>query len=264
MKLKPFLLQTKVAILIAIGAVNSFAIETNHEQVMCFLEKLAHENPHALWEMPKYDDSQYSLTSLGLFQDAVHINTTYSKGVEKFKIIDFSFSSVRVIPNEIGLLRNLVMLNFTNSLINTLPSEIWTLGKLEELTLTSTQVSFFPPEIKNLRSLRKLHFSNTTISNLPPEIGKLSNLTSIMMFETQVEVLPIEMLFLNKLKTFCAINTPLYTKMLLIFERLRLRSSSDEDIEFLDKLEEMYCWNYFHVEIYCRHLNLINYEKEAS
>lgn len=255
MKLKPLLLQTKVAILMAMGAVNSIATEVSHDQVMCFLESLACKNPHALWEMPKYDNSQYSLTSLGLFQDAVHINTTYSKdGMEQFKIIDFAFSSIKIVPNEIGLLKNLVTLNFTNSLIETLPPEIWSLRKLEELTLTSTQVSSFPPEIKNLSSLRKLHFSNTAISSLPPEIGELSNLTCIMMFKTSVETLPVEMLSLKKLKTLCVTNTPIHTNMLLIFERIKLLSSSDEDIDFLNKSEEMFYWNYQHLAIYLYYL----------
>ncbi|RKN03595.1 hypothetical protein D7036_13550 [Aquimarina sp. BL5] len=83
------------------------------------------------------------------------------------------------LPNSIGNLKGLLLLDFTSNMItSSLPKELGALTSLYYLRLGSNKLTGdIPKEIRNLKSLLDLDLRNNKFSvNLPPEIGELSSL----------------------------------------------------------------------------------------
>jgi hypothetical protein len=81
------------------------------------------------------------------------------------------------LPEQIGNLQKLRILEFTGRIDGTVPASLFNLQQLEELTLGSRELEVLPTEIGRLTNLEKLDLSFTQIKSLPPEIGLLRKLT---------------------------------------------------------------------------------------
>ncbi|XP_039157207.1 disease resistance protein RPV1-like [Eucalyptus grandis] len=82
----------------------------------------------------------------------------------------------RQLPDSIGKLRSLVILNLVYTRIKELPNSIGDLRKLEVMNLGSTQIRKLPNSIGRLESLVELYLANTKITGLPVSVGYLKGL----------------------------------------------------------------------------------------
>jgi len=114
--------------------------------------------------------------------------------------LDLSYIHLKILPPEIGSLRNLQRLYLHNNQIETLPPEIGSLSNLRELSLSNNKIETLPPEIGLLSNLQELSLSNNKIETLPPEIGLLSNLQELHLDNNKIETLPPEIGSLSNLR----------------------------------------------------------------
>ncbi|MBL7994544.1 VCBS repeat-containing protein [bacterium] len=94
-----------------------------------------------------------------------------------------------VIPQEIGLLTNLVYLNLSkNQFTGVFPAQICGLTDLTQLYLNECFISGnIPTEIGNLTNLTTLQlYSNSLTGSIPTQIGNLSNLSILYLYNNQL------------------------------------------------------------------------------
>src|SRR5690606_27169663 len=84
--------------------------------------------------------------------------------------------NLEVLPQEIGQLINLEVLNLYENQFTSIPSEIGQLTNLISLRADENQLTSIPSEIGQLNSLAYLDLEDNQITSLPPEIGQLANL----------------------------------------------------------------------------------------
>ena len=107
------------------------------------------------------------------------------------------------IPDEIGLLSNLINLDLTdNSLGGVIPTTIGNLSNLESLKLSSNELEGeIPTSLGNLYNLTFLDLAfNQLTGSIPPELGLLQNLTLLYLFNNHLtNSIPAELGALNNL-----------------------------------------------------------------
>ena len=99
-------------------------------------------------------------------------------------------SNLTSIPDSIGNLTSLQLLDLHTTRISELPESIGNLTSLQDLDLSYTQISSLPDSIGNLTSLQDLYLSDTQISSLPDSIGNLTSLQDLYLSDTQISSLP--------------------------------------------------------------------------
>lgn len=105
--------------------------------------------------------------------------------------LDLSSKRILVLPNEIGLLKELKELNLKSNLLHNLPNEIGQLTNLKILNLESNELSNLPVEIGKLINLEKLNISTNDISCFPNSISNLVNLKELdFSINKKIEKLP--------------------------------------------------------------------------
>jgi Leucine-rich repeat (LRR) protein len=109
----------------------------------------------------------------------------------KFQTLS-SYEIQGILPEEIGNLKQLRVLDLVDNQIHIIPAEIGQLENLEELTLSFQPLWNAPPEIGRLKNLIKLSFSNSEIKRLPAEIGQLENLRVLWLDHSGIATLPEE------------------------------------------------------------------------
>ncbi len=164
---------------------------------------------HHIWDKVKKqvsieeDDNDrrvQTLDFLGAFK-ALYISPSIGQ-LEMLQCLDLKFTrQLRSLPDEIGDLKNLVILNLNYSGVTTLPPSIGQLQKLQELYLKSTkQLIDLPEEFGNLGALTKFYLGCSAILSLPSSIGQLKNLEQLYLNGTEkLRSLPDEIGNLGKL-----------------------------------------------------------------
>lgn len=126
------------------------------------------------------DANQLTLTEFresGGFIGRNHIEIRHNK---KFKVL----------PSEIGQLKNLEELVIFKTNLSELPEEIGQLTNLVEIDLAENRLNELPESIGNLTKLRKLSLYNNNLRKLPESIGNLSLLEEIELNGNDLESLP--------------------------------------------------------------------------
>jgi hypothetical protein len=99
--------------------------------------------------------------------------------LKNLKKIDFGWSNIKKLPNEIGGLTSLKELNLWGSDLTNVPSSIGNLQNLETLYLSGNNLTKLPIELFTVKSLKTLDLSNNNLTEIDSNICNLSNLTSL-------------------------------------------------------------------------------------
>lgn len=87
--------------------------------------------------------------------------------------IDFSDNPITEIPEDIGLLENLIVLKMNSCKLTRLPESIGNLSKLSRLQLDFNQITELPESAGNLTSLTWLCLEKNKVNSLPKSLTNL-------------------------------------------------------------------------------------------
>jgi Leucine-rich repeat (LRR) protein len=121
--------------------------------------------------------------------------------------LDISSIKITTLPNTIGKIKNLKSLEAHFCKLNRLPESIGDLEKLEYLNLGYNKIEELPKSIKKLTQLKELKLSNNNLKELPSEIGDLSSLELLELANNNLTAIPVSIGNLAKLKTLYLQNS---------------------------------------------------------
>ncbi|KAI4380511.1 hypothetical protein MLD38_006691 [Melastoma candidum] len=99
--------------------------------------------------------------------------------------------SLTRLPDEIGELTSLTVLNVSHSSVEELPKSIGCLTNLKILQASFTSIKKLPATIRKLTNLEELHcFSTPLEGKLPPGLKKLKSLKTLRCTETSISSVP--------------------------------------------------------------------------
>ena len=108
----------------------------------------------------------------------------------KVTTLDLGNNHLTTLPESIGQLKSLKLLNLCNNQLAALPESIGQLESLEKLYLGINQLATLPESIGQLKSLQDLHLNNNQLATLPESIGLLECLRSLYLGYNQLSTLP--------------------------------------------------------------------------
>ena len=121
--------------------------------------------------------------------------------------LDISYIKITTLPNTIGKIKNLKSLDAHSCKLTRLPESIGDLGKLEYLDLGYNKIEELPKSFQKLTRLKELKLNNNNLKELPTEIGNLSSLELLELANNNLTAIPISIGNLVKLKTLYLQNS---------------------------------------------------------
>ena len=114
-----------------------------------------------------------------------------------------------MLPEEIGCLQKLQILDLSRNNIKSLPKSIGNLANLELLDLSANDLQIIPQEIVELRNLRWLDLNFNRTTTLPDNFDRLQQLEYLDIAFTHIdgEEFPDEVWNLSSLRTFLALTS---------------------------------------------------------
>jgi len=112
------------------------------------------------------------------------------------------------LPESIGNLQSLQILNLHDNQLSTLPKSIGKLNYLQKLNLEGNQLTSLPESIINLQSLQRLNLSYNQLFTLPESIGNLNSLQKLDLRDNQLRSLPESMWQLKNLEVIHLLGNP--------------------------------------------------------
>ncbi len=106
------------------------------------------------------------------------------------------------LPQSIGSLINLKVLNLEGNKIKIIPKSIDTLKSLETLNISKNQLQKLPDSILSLSSLQELNLDSNKLKELPKSIGLLASLKSLSVKENKLQQIPSSIGNLKSLNSF--------------------------------------------------------------
>lgn len=122
------------------------------------------------------------------------------------KHLNLSHNSLIEIPNEIGLLTELLTLKYDNNFITGnltsggIPSSIGNLSNLEILSLSGNFITIPNPAIYQLINLKELNLDNNQIYYIDNDLGDLINIETLNINNNEISSIPDDIRFLSNLK----------------------------------------------------------------
>jgi hypothetical protein len=92
-------------------------------------------------------------------------------------VLDISVNELEELPEVIGELKHLMVLNAHANRIKHLPEEICQLKRLEFLYLSGNQLENLPESIADLENMRELNLKDNALTSLPEAIIKLQRIS---------------------------------------------------------------------------------------
>jgi hypothetical protein len=136
------------------------------------------------------------------------INTYANKWT--FERLDLRYE-LTFLPEEIGLLENLQVLDVANNKLVTLPESLGNLKQLKVLRLNNNKLQALPETIGNLQSLEQLDLCYNWLRTLPKSFGNLKCLINLDLHNNQLRDLPESFGNLERLKKLQLYNNELKT-----------------------------------------------------
>jgi Leucine-rich repeat (LRR) protein len=124
------------------------------------------------------------------------IDQAAEDGREELK---FLFKGLTELPEEIGKLKNLKILELSDNQIGEIPDVIAELKNLTRLNLSNNKISIIPDAIAELKNLIELDLGGNQISVIPDVIAELKNLTTLYLWNNQISEIPDAIIELENL-----------------------------------------------------------------
>ena len=93
-----------------------------------------------------------------------------------YKLSVTNQKKLKVLPKEIGTLRNLQLLNISNCKIKELPLEIKECKNLQDVNFSGNKIRFLPAEMRELKHMEVLYIGHNRLFELPSWFGTLTKL----------------------------------------------------------------------------------------
>lgn len=106
------------------------------------------------------------------------------------KLEIFAFEQLTHLPDNVGDLYNLKMLNLCANALQVIPESIGKLQRLQYLNLDSNQLTFLPINLGQLTQLEWLELGQNKLETLPESIGQLKSLRYLNLKGNQLQDLP--------------------------------------------------------------------------
>jgi internalin A len=121
--------------------------------------------------------------------------------LKNLEILQIENNDLSAIPQSIFKLENLIEINVSRNKINQLPFSrlSWNLTRLKVFNASSNQLSYLP-KLDGLKFLEKLYLSQNNFSEFPFEIFTLANLKLLDLYQNAIKILPPEIVFLENLE----------------------------------------------------------------
>jgi len=120
--------------------------------------------------------------------------------LDNLKIINIRESAIETLPESFGNLKNLTEIYALNSKLKILPESFGELRNLEYLELKYTQITSLPESFGKLQNLKKVEISCNPLTTLPESFGELRNLKKADLNNNQLITLPESLSNLKKLE----------------------------------------------------------------
>lgn len=121
-----------------------------------------------------------------------------------------SHNSLTCLPDAIGSLQQLQLLNVAHNRLTEIPDTICHLARLTDLDVSHNNIRELTPFIGHLKKLRTLNASANQLDCLPVQIGGLVNLAALCVsHNSQLRNLPAEIMQLPYLRNISFSNCPL-------------------------------------------------------
>jgi leucine-rich repeat protein SHOC2 len=105
-------------------------------------------------------------------------------------VLEINHNNLTALPESIGNLTNLRKLDLSDNQLTSLPDSIGSLRNLTELSLTNNRLEKLPDSIGNIHELTDLYLGHNKLTILPESIGDLVNLTGIDIYQNQLHEIP--------------------------------------------------------------------------
>ncbi|MFX1260061.1 MAG: leucine-rich repeat domain-containing protein, partial [Promethearchaeota archaeon] len=118
--------------------------------------------------------------------------TTFGVKIEGDKVVGVGLynQGLSTLPESIGNLSSLKILELWSNKLSTLPESIGNLSSLKDLRLGGNKLSTLPESITKLTSLQKLNLQSNQLTTLPESIGNLSSLKDLWLGGNKLSTLP--------------------------------------------------------------------------
>lgn len=180
--------------------------EANFERLIKALENKKHFiklilNHNGLTEIPTSISRLTKLITLDLsFQDF----KTLPDEITQFPNLSYlrvaKNRSLTELPENIGNLSDLEILEFAGTNVSILPKSIGLLSNLENITGNACQIKSIPNEIGQLRKLKSINLGYNKIKDIPSQFGNLLELEYLSLGDNDISRIPDELRNLKKLK----------------------------------------------------------------
>jgi len=133
----------------------------------------------------RYRSTELSLDGLGLSSLPEQIGD-----LTALKVLNLSSNRLTTLPERIGDLAALTSLDLSDNRLTTLPERIGDLTALKVLSLGSNQLTTIPERIGDLTALTYLNLYGNQLTTLPERIGDLTALKYLNLGSNQLTTLP--------------------------------------------------------------------------
>ncbi|HEY4383811.1 MAG TPA: leucine-rich repeat domain-containing protein, partial [Ktedonobacteraceae bacterium] len=100
------------------------------------------------------------------------------------------YAGLASLPDSLGQLSNLQVLDVTGNLLTSLPASIGNLHKLKKLYLDANLLTSLPETLGNLWHLEELHVDENRLTSLPETIEQLTNLKILNTYNNRLITIP--------------------------------------------------------------------------
>ncbi len=155
--------------------------------------------------------------------------------LQHLEVIEVCRGKLTTLPDTFGGLQSLQSLDLAHNQIIALPTSFGNLKKLEKLSLYDNKLTSFPHHVLNLPNLCELFLGWNTLKEIPVEISKLQNLRVLNLRKCGLETLPETIGELENLEEIILGHNPLtlLPMCLLNLRKIKVIDVTNTHIEHL-------------------------------